>query len=121
MTGNNGERAGQRILVVEDEVLICMLIETILNDAGYEVVLAYTLPEALEAVERETIDLAILDLNLKGKKVYPVAEKLKAAGKPFIFATGGNGSEVEGFPGSPWVAKPFQEENLLAMVTKVLG
>ncbi len=120
MTGNHGQAAGRRILVVEDEVLICMLIETILGDAGYEVLLACSVPEALEAIDRETIDLAILDLNLKGKKVYPVAERLAAAGTPFIFSTGGNGADVEGFPGSPWVAKPFDEYQLLRVVADVL-
>jgi DNA-binding response OmpR family regulator len=121
MTGKDKEAAGRRILVVEDEVLISMLIETMLFDAGYDVVLAHTLPEALEVVDREAVDLAILDLNLKGQKVYPVAEKLAARGTPFIFATGGNGSEVDGFPGSPWIAKPFQEERLLSVVSKVFS
>jgi CheY-like chemotaxis protein len=121
MTGENKEAAGRRILVVEDEVLISMLIETMLRDAGHEVVLAYTLPEALEVVGREAVDLAILDLNLKGQKVYPVAKMLAARGTPFIFATGGDGAEVEGFPGSPWIAKPFQEERLLSVVSKVFS
>ncbi len=121
MTGEKEQAAGRRVLIVEDEVLICMLIETILDDAGYRVALAHSVPEALEAVEQGPVDLAILDLNLRGKKVYPVAEQLAARGIPFIFATGGGGHDIEGFPGCPWVAKPFDERVLLAEVAKVFA
>ena len=112
--------AGRRILLVEDEILICLLIETILSDAGYEVVVANTIEEAMDAIEQGSLVAAILDLNLKGRKVYPVAEKLIAVDTPFIFATGG-GRDIEGFPGRPWVGKPFQESELLAAVNKLVG
>ncbi len=117
-TGTPGAR---RILLVEDEVLICLLIETILGDAGYEVVVAHSIAEALEAVDRLHLAAAILDLNLKGKKVFPVAERLAELGTPFIFATGGGGRDIEGFPGSPWVAKPFEETELLAALERLLA
>jgi CheY-like chemotaxis protein len=121
MTGEKEQAAGRRILVVEDEVLICMLIETILEDAGYQVAMAHSVPEALEAVERGETDLAILDLNLRGQKVYPVAEKLGLLGTPFIFATGGGGHDIDGFPGRPWVGKPFDEHELLGAVAKAFA
>jgi DNA-binding response OmpR family regulator len=113
--------SGRRILLVEDEMLICLLIETILADAGYEVVSANSIEEALAAIAQGSFAAAILDLNLKGKKVYPVAEKLMAADTPFIFATGGGRRDIEGFPGRPWVGKPFQERELLAAVEKLVG
>jgi DNA-binding response OmpR family regulator len=113
--------AGQRILLVEDEILICLLIETILFDAGFEVVVANTIEEAVDAISQGPLAAAILDLNLKGKKVYPVAEKLAEIGTPFIFATGGGGRDIEGFPGRPWVGKPFQEAELLDAVNKLVG
>ena len=113
--------AGRRILLVEDEILICLLIETILSDAGYEVVVANTIDEAVDAIAQGPLAAAILDLNLKGRKVYPVAEKLVVADTPFIFATGGGGRDIEGFPGRPWVGKPFQESELLAAVNKLVG
>src|SRR5438105_292296 len=116
MTGENGQTAGRRILVVEDEVLISMLVETILEDAGYRVALVHSVPEALDAIEGEEFALAVLDLNLRGKKVYPVAERLAEVGTPFFFATGGGAADIEGFPGRPWVAKPFEESKLLAIV-----
>ena len=111
----------RQILLVEDEILICLLIETILSDAGFEVVIANSLDDALAAIDASPLSAAILDLNLKGKKVYPVAEKLAAAGIPFIFATGGGGRDIEGFPGRPWVGKPFQEHELLTAVQKLLA
>jgi DNA-binding response OmpR family regulator len=105
----------RRVLLVEDEALICLLIETMLEDAGYAADIASSIPEALDAIDRSPPDAAILDLNLRGTKVYPVAERLAAAGIPFVFATGG-GQEIEGFPGRPQVAKPFQESQLLEML-----
>src|SRR5277367_4277397 len=112
---------GGRILLVEDEILICVLIETILSDAGYEVAVANTIEEAMHAIAQGPLVAAILDLNLKGRKVYPVAEQLAAIDTPFIFATGGGGRDIEGFPGRPWVGKPFQDVELLAAVTKLIG
>ena len=109
-----------RILVAEDEALICMLLETILSDAGYEVVAASSVEEALGIIDREPVDAAILDINLRGKKVYPVAERLEGNGKPFLFATGG-GDALDGFPGRPWVTKPFRENELLEAVTGLLS
>jgi DNA-binding response OmpR family regulator len=117
----NTTPASRRILLVEDEILICLLIETILSDAGYEVVVANTIDEAMDAVAEGPLAAAVLDLNLKGKKVFPVAEKLAASQTPFIFATGGGGRDIEGFPGRPWVGKPFQEAELLAAVVKLIG
>ncbi|MDB5392970.1 MAG: response regulator [Rhodospirillales bacterium] len=116
----SGSPAGRSILLVEDEILICLLIETILGDAGYEVVVTNSIPEALDAIDQRPLAAAILDLNLKGEKVFPVAEKLAALGTPFVFATGGGGRDIVGFPGRPWVGKPFQESELLAAIEKLL-
>jgi DNA-binding response OmpR family regulator len=121
MAGEEKKTAGRRILLVEDEVLICLLIETILSDAGYEVAVANTIEEALDAIDGGPLAAAILDLNLKGKKVYPVAEKLAALNIPFIFATGGGNRDIEGFKDRPSVGKPFQEAELLVAVQKLVG
>jgi DNA-binding response OmpR family regulator len=121
MAGENDKSASRRILLVEDEILICLLIETILSDAGYEVVVANTVEEAMDVVDGGSLTAAILDLNLKGKKVYPVAEKLAGLNIPFVFATGGGGKDIEGFKDRPWVGKPFQEAELLLAVQKLAG
>ncbi len=115
---NSGRQ--RRVLVVEDEVLICMLIETILDDAGYQVLTANTLQDALDVIARESFDIAILDLNLQGKKVYPAAEALAAKGVPFVFATGGGTVDVDGFNDRPKVQKPFQETEILDVVSRHL-
>jgi DNA-binding response OmpR family regulator len=121
VTDNAHALSRRRVLLVEDEIVICLLIETILDDAGYEVVVANSIEEAVAALSQGPFAVAILDLNLKGKKVYPVAEQLAAVDTPFIFATGGGGRDIEGFPGRPWIGKPFQEHELLAAVEKLIG
>jgi DNA-binding response OmpR family regulator len=121
MAGEENKAAGRRILLVEDEVLICLLIETILSDAGYEVTVAGTIEEALNAIDDGPLAAAILDLNLKGRKVYPVAERLAALNIPFVFATGGGAKDIESFEDRPWVGKPFQEAELLVAVEKLVG
>ena len=78
-----------RILIVEDEMLVAMLLEDVVAELGHEVAgLAMRLETAVEAVEREDFDFAILDINLAGKHSYPVADRLRLRGIPFIFASG---------------------------------
>src|SRR5215475_12438770 len=121
MAGENNVSPGRRILLVEDEILICLLIETILSDAGYDVTVVNTIDEAMAMIDGVPPDAAILDLNLKGRKVYPVAEKLAALNIPFIFATGGGSKDIEGFKDRPWVGKPFQEAELLVAVEQLVA
>lgn len=78
-----------RVLVVEDMHVIALEIEAVLAEAGCEVVgPAPTIESALELAQGETLDAAILDVNLGGEAVYPVADALKARGVPFVFASG---------------------------------
>lgn len=81
---------GRKILVVEDEYLIALQVATTLGDAGAEVVGPIgTLRGALGVVAAdESLDGAVLDVNLRGELVYPVADALAARGVPFVFATG---------------------------------
>src|SRR5262249_37030057 len=79
----------KRILVVEDEVMIRMLLEDMLGELGYTVAAeAARIDEALEATKNADFDLALLDANLNGQPVSPVADALVARGPPFVFATG---------------------------------
>jgi CheY-like chemotaxis protein len=83
------EIAGRRILVVEDEMLVVLTIEETVQASGGEIVgPVATLEQALKLAEEETFDAAILDVTIRGGKVYPVAEVLLARGIPFVFATG---------------------------------
>jgi DNA-binding response OmpR family regulator len=86
------EIAGRRILVVEDEMLIALMIEDCVQDCGGEIVgPAATLEKALKLAEEGNFDAAILDVTIRGGKVYPVAELLLERGVPFVFASGGYG------------------------------
>ena len=81
---------GLRVIVVEDDSLICLLIEDMLSDLGCKVVgAAGDFKKAIELAQREEgIDVAILDVNLGGQLVFPVADILSNRGIPFLFATG---------------------------------
>ena len=106
--------AKRRVLVVEDEVIVAMLIEDMLNDLGYQVVALTThLGEALTLARTMPVDLAVLDVNLNGELSYPVADALKARGVPFVFATG-YGPKILPSPYTsvPTLQKPFQITDL---------
>lgn len=119
MTSSSGPSPSgrwRRVLVVEDEAVIVMLLEDMLMALGYEVVsVAARVDEAMQAVERDGFDLAILDLNLDGQPTFPVAARLAERGRPFIFATGYGRSGVTGpFEDVPVLQKPFLQGQLAA-------
>ena len=115
--------AGKRILVVEDEALVAMLIEDILSDAGATVVgPAARVARALDLLREGDVDAALLDVNLAGEMTTAVAEELRRRGIPFAFATGyGVAGVPEGFAGQPLLQKPFQEHDLNRVMAEVLG
>ena len=121
MTDSN--KAVPRIFVVEDEYLIRMLLEDMLADLGYEVVAAVgTIAEACELAAKGAIDAAILDVNVDGKEIYPVADILAKRGLPFVFVSGyGEGSLIERFRGRPSLQKPFQAEQIETTLAKLLS
>jgi len=116
---------GLRLLVVEDEALVAMMIETMLDDIGCIVVeVAGTVSRGLALVADEAlaVDGAILDVNLGGEKVYPVAEALRARDVPFIFSTGyGIDGIAAEFAHVPALAKPYQQAALEVMLASVLA
>ena len=114
--------ATPRLLVVEDEYLIRMLLEDMLADLGYEVAAAVgTIAEASELAARGEFNAAILDVNLDGEEIYPVADILAARGLPFVFVTGyGERSLSEPYRGRPALQKPFQAEQLKAVLASLL-
>ncbi len=99
-----------RILVVEDEPLIAMMLEDFLDLLGRTVTgTADSVAAAMAAVDQGGIDAAILDVHLRaGEKSWPVADKLAAAGIPFVLATGGSGDMIEpAHRDRPVLSKPF--------------
>ena len=112
---STGSRAAaRRILVVEDEILIGMLLEDMLGDLGYQVAaMASRIEEALTLAREVDADAAILDVNLNGQEVYPVAEILAGRGIPFVFATGyGERGLPPAHQQRPTLQKPFQQATL---------
>jgi CheY-like chemotaxis protein len=105
---------GLRVLVVEDEAAISLLLEDMLLDFGCEVIgPAARLTAALEAVSREPIDLAILDVNVAGEPIYPVADALAERRIPFVFSTGyGSAGIKDAYRDRPVLQKPFAQHDL---------
>ena len=112
-----------RVLVVEDEYLIRMLLEDMLLDLGYEIAAAVgSLAEASTAAATVAFDVAILDVNLDGKEIYPVADILAQRGLPFVFVTGyGEGSLPAKYSSRPALQKPFQSEQLSRTLAELLA
>lgn len=115
---------GRRILVVEDESLVAMLIETILEDMGCQTVGPVSgVDEALQTVAADmNIDGALLDVNVAGREVFPVADALKARNVPFVFSTGyGESGLPEHWRGQLTIQKPFTEQTIREALMKALG
>ena len=113
--------SGYRVLVVEDEAIVSMLIEAHLTEFGCLVAgPAGTVRDALELIERDpTIDAAVLDRNLAGDHVDPVAAALSAKGIPFLFLTGYGGQPVDAYPSAPVLGKPFQVKDLCRELSRL--
>lgn len=116
-----GER--RRILVVEDEPLVAMDIEDVLGEMGVDAVgPASSVEGAMAAVTAGGLDGALLDVNLRGEPVTPVADALAASGTPFVFLTGYG---PDGIPaphrGRPLLIKPFRPGDLVGAVQRYFG
>lgn len=112
-----------RILVVEDNSLVMMMLEGVFDDNDWELVgPATSVDEALELAEAEALDAAILDINVNGQKCFPVAEKLRERDVPFLFATGYDRESVlpPELDGTPVVQKPYTVEMLETELEKLI-
>jgi PAS domain S-box-containing protein len=120
--GRASSLKGARVLIVEDAVLLALELETGLSEAGAEVIgPAYELEEAMALLDRP-IDAAVLDANLNGQSVTPVAEALARRKVPFVFATGYG--EAGGAPGgfdAPVIRKPYDVTQVAAAVADLLA
>lgn len=114
--------SGRRILVVEDEMIVAGLLEDMLIELGYAVVgPASRVNQALALLDTETIDAAVLDVNLNGQKSYPIAVVLMARHVPFCFSTGYHkDSLADGYKGLPALQKPFERFRLAETLAKLL-
>jgi CheY-like chemotaxis protein len=117
------ELSNRKVLVVEDEMMIAMLIEDMLDEFGCKLVgPATNVPRALELIGKESIDVAVLDLNLDGKDTYAIADALQRKSVPFIFATGyGSTGLRQEYGNRPVLQKPFQARDLSTALTEALN
>jgi CheY-like chemotaxis protein len=114
MTIETQTSAGRRVLLVEDELMIRMLLDGMLTDLGHTVAAeAGGIEEAIALANEADFDVAILDVNLNGQPITPVVEILIRRGLPFVFATGyGTRGIPEAYRANPTLQKPFQAEAL---------
>jgi DNA-binding NtrC family response regulator len=116
--------AGKRVLVVEDETLVAMLLEDMIRDLGGVIVgSASRVGRALDAVSAHAgeIDLAVLDVNLCGEEVFPVASALSERAVPFAFSTGyGNSGLPAAWRAYPTLQKPFTHEQVRVVLSRAL-
>ncbi|MDR3473922.1 MAG: response regulator [Devosia sp.] len=113
---------GRRILVVEDEMLIVLMIEDMLADLGCEAVTtAATADRALSHIAGQIFDAAMLDMNLDGKDSLTVADALAARGVPFVFCTGNTSNSKADHRDRAVLRKPFSEEALASALGRLLS
>jgi CheY-like chemotaxis protein len=99
-----------RIMIVEDEALVALMVEDLLTDFGCRISGSFgAVDEALAYLSQAAaaLDGAVLDVNIGGTMVFPVAERLRAAGVPFVFATGYGALPRKGFEDVPVLNKPI--------------
>jgi hypothetical protein len=112
----------KRILIVEDEKLLALMLEDLLADAGYDVEHAFDLAQAQAAIERMPIDAAILDIKLNGSLVFPFARRLRDSGVRFLFAS--SACRIEIPPDLCWhplVRKPYVVDEVVVGLKGLFG
>jgi CheY-like chemotaxis protein len=114
---------GRRILVVEDEMLVALLLHDMLGDLGCRVEgSAASVDQALSMIEGQVVDAAVLDVNLSGQMSYPVADALIARGIPFVFSSGYSSNRLqEGYRTFPALQKPYHISELRRALVGVLA
>ncbi|MBB5050162.1 CheY-like chemotaxis protein [Afipia massiliensis] len=122
MPGNFKAGSRTSILLVEDEVMIRMMVADMLEELGYTISgEAGDIDEGIRLVQAVDFDIAILDVNVNGRVITPVAEAVQMRGLPFVFATGyGAQGLPEKFRDRPTLQKPFQIETLARTIETVL-
>src|SRR6266511_2059408 len=117
-----GGLKGRSILIVEDEMLLAMDIEDLVRAAGCSVVGPVgTVSEAVRKLRETTPDAAILDVNVSGEMVFPIADTLDETGIPFMIVTGYTHEHVpERHRERPFLQKPYKAATLVAMLAQML-
>ncbi len=112
---------GKRVLVVEDETLLAMMLEDVLTDAGAHVVgPAATVEQAMGLIDSQVIDVALLDVYLRDQRSDSVAETLRQRGVPYVLATGYNNPHGAELASAPTLRKPYRFEEVEAALLSAL-
>jgi CheY-like chemotaxis protein len=119
----NNRFSGRRALLVEDEPIVAWLLKDMLVDLGCSVVgPAADVNQALAMIDAQSIDVAVLDVNLRGQMSYPIADVLVARGVPFVFSTGYDKDRLlDGYRTFPALQKPFHRSDLGDTLAKLLA
>lgn len=119
----SGLLTGRRVLVVEDEMMILIMIEGMLGDLGCaDITSAATIEQALSVMDAQAFDAACLDVNLNGYESYPIADALAASGVPFAFSTGYSDHDMrERHRGRPVLKKPYHFSHFTKVFTDLLS
>jgi len=115
---------GMRILIVEDNFVVADSLRFVIGGYGGEVsAIAPTIDKALEALTAAPVDVAVLDINLAGTTVAPLAEHLRVSGIPFVFLTGYGDNELlpEALRDSPRLDKPVNAERLVRVLQRLIA
>jgi DNA-binding response OmpR family regulator len=117
----NKAKQSLKILVVEDEVMVGLLTEEFLDALGHTAIGPIArLEKAVEAAQNESVDLALLDINLAGQEVFPVADILRKRSIPFIFLSGYGDSRLRPCDeGKPILQKPYLKEQLQTAISTI--
>jgi CheY-like chemotaxis protein len=122
LAGGAHNRSVPCILVVEDEFLVAEMLEQMLEDLGYRSIKAGRVPQAIDLAATAALDGAILDLNLAGVEVYPVADELRRRGIPLVFSTGSGPDGLRpDYRGWPMLSKPYLADDLQRVLAATLA
>ncbi len=115
-------QASLKVLVIEDEAMVAMFVEDVLASLGHEVLaIVGRLDRATKLVTELPIDIAIVDVNLKGEKSYSLAKILEDRHIPFVFCTGyGSAGLDDKWKHTPTISKPFQAHELAAAISRAM-
>jgi DNA-binding response OmpR family regulator len=113
-----GAESARRVLIIEDEMLIALMLQDMVSDAGFAVEgIATSLMAGIDLARTADAHLAILDINLNGQEAYPIADILRARGVRLIFSTGyGAASLKQEYAFVPKLVKPYEQANLAAAI-----
>jgi CheY-like chemotaxis protein len=117
----NTTLSGLKVLVVEDEPLVAILVEEVMDQAGAQATIARDVPQALKALEAARFDAAVVDFNLRGQPSWPVTDALATQGIPYILATGNADMGDARLQAAPMVAKPYSATQLVKALAEAIA